>query len=244
MKILVEKDRIEKIEVGDIVQTEKGIFMKIYAGYLSLESDSLGMIYYDYDFENFKLLIKSEDVVISKAKKDKEEIYEVEKVEEVEDNNVVKYKDELYLSEDFIKFLGKVSYNNVKEIFKVDDSLIKDSLDDLLFSIYDIYYNHRDKVDDEEFIANELKNMIYDFFDPNNEKARRFDPNNEKAKRTDETLLGCINCFKNIKKENLLNVYCNISMMQYFGSLDEITYYFNKIGKLIRVGRIGYLNEN
>ena len=232
MKILVERDSIEEIKTGDIVQTEKGIFMKIYAGYLSLEGDSLGMIYYDYDFENFKLLIKSEDVVISKA--EKEEIYEVEKVKESENDNVVKYKDGLYLSEDFIKFLGKVSYNNVKEIFKVDDSLMKDSLDDLLFSIYDIYYNHRDKINDEEFIANELKNMIYDFFDPNNEKA----------KRTDGTLLDCINCFKNIKKENLLNVYCNISMIQYYGSLVEITYYFNKIGKLIRVGRIGYLNDN
>ena len=234
MKILVKKDRVEKIEIGDIVQTDKGIFMKIYAGYLSLEGDSLGMIYYDYDFESLKLLIKSEDVVISKAEKDREEIYEVEKVEEVEDDNVVKYKDELYISEDFIKFLGKVSYNNIKEIFKVDDSLIKDSLDDLLYSIYKIYHNNRDRVEDEEFIANELKNMIYDFFNSNNEKV----------KRTDETLLNCINCFKELKKENLLNVYCNISTMQYYGSLDEITYYFNKIGKLIRVGRIGYLNEN
>ena len=253
MKILVEKDNIEKIKVGDIIQTEKGVSMKIFAGYLSLEGDSFGMIYYDSDVTNCKLLIKSEDVVISKA--EKEEAHEVEKVEEVEDDNVVKYeikdnsvtiyKDGLYLSEDFIKFIGKITGNNVKEIFKLDDfddSFMKDCLDNLLLGVYKIYHNHRDEVDDDEFMVNELKDMMYDFFDYHNEMSKNL--YNERPKRTHETLLDCINYYKNVKKEDLLNVYCNISMKQYFGSLDEITYYFNKIGRLIEIGRTKYLNDN
>ena len=246
MKILVERDNIEKIKVGDIVQTEKGIFMKIYVGYLSLEGDSFGMIYYNSDFTNFKLLIKSEDVVISKAEKEKE--YEVEKVEEVKDNNVAIYKDGLFLSEDFITFLGKITGDNVKEIFKLgdfDDSFMKNCLYDLLFNIYKIYHNHKYKIDDnefDEFMVDELKSMIYDFLDYYNKGVENL--YNERAKRTDETLLDCINYYKNVKKEDLLNVYCNISIKQYFGSLDEITYYFNKIGRLVEIGRIEYLNDN
>lgn len=253
MKILIEKSDIEKIEVGDIVQTEKGISMKIFAGYLSLEGDSFGMIYYDSDITNCKLLIKSKDVVISKA--EKEEVEEVEKVEEIEDDNIVKYKTEddsvtiykdvLYLSEDFIKFVGKITGDNIKEIFKIgdfDDSFMRDCLNDLLFSVYKIYHNHRDKVDDDEFMVDELKDMIYDFLDYHNEMSKNL--YNERVKRTHETLLDCIDYYKNVKKEDLLNVYCNISMKQYFGSLDEITYYFSKIGRLIEIGRIEYLNDN
>lgn len=231
MKILIERDNIEKIKVGDIVQTEKGISMKIFAGYLSLEGDSFGMIYYDSDVTNCKLLIKSEDVVISKA--EKEEVYEVEKVEETKDNIEI-YKGELFLSEDFITFLGKITGENVKEMFNVDDSPIKDCLDDLLYNIYCIYYHHRDKVNDDEFIAGELKNMIHDFFNSYNKKIVR----------TDAMLLDCINYFKNIEKEDLSNIYFNISFKQYFGSLEEITYYFSKIGRIVEIGRIEYSRDN
>lgn len=253
MKILVEKHDIEKIEVGDIVQTEKGISMKICAGYLSLEGDSFGMVYHVSDVTNCKLLVKSEDVVISKA--EKEEVYEVKKVEEIEDddveiyktkdNSVTIYKDGLFLSKDFIKFIGKITGNNVKEIFKLgdfDDSFMQDCLNDLLYHVYSIYHNHRDKIDDDEFMVDELKDMIYNFLDYHNKGVENL--YNERTKRTDETLLDCINYYKNVKKEDLLNVYCNISLKQYFGSLDEITYYFNKIGRLIEIGRTEYLNDN
>lgn len=249
MKILVEKGNVEKIKVGDIVQTEKGISMKIFAGYLSLEGDSFGMIYYESDFTSCKLLIKSEDVVISKAEKEEVEVEETENDNVVEyktkDDSVTIYKDGLYLSEDFIKFIGKISSNNIKKIFKIgdfEDSFMKDCLDDLLFSIYKIYHNHRDKVDDDEFMVDELKNMIYDFFDYYNERSKNL--YNERAKRTVETLLDCINYYKNVKKEDLLNVYCNISTIQYYGSLEEMTYYFNKIGRLIEIGRIEYFRDN
>ncbi|MGM9544912.1 MAG: hypothetical protein ACI3T9_07975 [Romboutsia timonensis] len=232
MKILVERDNFEKVEIGDIVQTDIGAFMKIYAGYLSLEGDSIGMIYYDSDFTSCKLLIKSEDVVISKA--EKEEIYEVEKVKETKDNSKTKYKDELFISKGFIKFLGKICGEDVKEIFKVDDSPIKDCLDDLLYGIYKIYYNHKDKLNDDEFMVNELKNMIHDFFNSYDKKV----------KRAYVMLSDCIDYFKNLKKEDILNVYCTLSKGHYFGSLEEITYYFNKIGRLVEIGKIEYFHDN
>ena len=240
MKILIEKSDIEKIEVGDIVQTEKGISMKIFAGYLSLEGDSFGMIYYDSDITNCKLLIKSEDVVISKAEKEevqeaKEEIYEVEKPEEIDGDIKIKYKDEFFISEGFIKFIGKLTCNNIKKIFKVDDSTMADCLNDLVYGIYTIYHNHRDKLDDTEFMVNELKNMIYDFF---HFLAKRIN-------RTDVMLFDCIDYFKNLKQEDISEIYCNLCKEYFlrgvrFGSLESVVYYFNKIGRLVEIGRIEY----
>ena len=162
MKILVERDNFEEPKAGDIVQTNIGVCMKTYAGYVSLEGDNIGELNCDCDVKVSKVLIKSEDVVISKAQK--EEIYEIEKPKEIEDNSKTKYKDEFFISEGFIKFIGKLTGNNIKKIFKVDDSMV-DCLDDLVYGIYKIYHNHRDKIDDSEFMTNELKNMIYDFFD-------------------------------------------------------------------------------
>ena len=236
MKILVERDNFEEPKVGDIVQTNIGVCMKIYAGYISLEGDTIGGLNYDCEVKVSKVLIKSEDVVISKAQK--EEIYEVEKPEETEDNSKIKYKDEFFISEGFIKFIGKLTGNNIKKIFKVDDSMA-DCLNDLVYGIYTIYYNHRDKIDDNEFMTNELKNMIYDFF---HFLAKRIN-------RTDKMLFDCIDYFKNLKAEDISEIYCTLSKEYFlsgiqFGSLESVVYYFNKIGRLVEIGRIEHFYDN
>lgn len=243
MKILVERDNFEEPKTGDIVQTNIGVCMKVYAGYVSLEGDNIGELNCDCDVKVSQVLIKSEDVVISKAKKEevrevKEEIYEVEKPEEIDDDIKVKYKDEFFISEGFMKFIGKLTGNNVKEIFKVDDSMA-DCLNDLLYGIYTIYYNHRDKIDDTEFMTNELKNMIYDFF---HFLAKRIN-------RTDVMLFDCIDYFKNLKQEDISEIYCTLSKEYFlsgvrFGSLESVVYYFNKIGRLVEIGRIEYFCNN
>lgn len=232
MKVLVEKDNFEEVEVGDIVQTNMGVCMKIYAGYLSLEDGIIGAVYHDNKIKVYKVLIKSKDVVISKA--EKEEVEEVEKVEEVEDNSRIEYKNnEFFISETFIKFIGKLTGNDIKKIFKVGDSPIGDCLDDLICGVYKVYHNHRDKIDDKQFMANELKNMIYDFFNSDGE-----------LKRTDTMLFDCIDYFKNLKKEDISKVYYDILERYHFDSdllfdsLTEIVYYFNKIGRLVEIGRI------
>ena len=236
MKILVERDNFEEPKVGDIVQTNIGVCMKIHAGYVSLEGDTIGELNYDCEVKVSKVLIKSEDVVISKAQK--EEIYEVEKVEKTEDNSKIKYKDEFFISEGFIKFIGKLTCNNIKKIFKVDDSMA-DCLNDLVYGIYTIYYNHRDKIDDNEFMTNELKNMIYDFF---HFLAKRIN-------RTDKMLFDCIDYFKNLKAEDISEIYCTLSKEYFlsgiqFGSLESVVYYFNKIGRLVEIGRIEHFYDN
>ena len=236
MKILVERDNFEEPKVGDIVQTNIGVCMKIHAGYVSLEGDTIGGLNYDCEVKVSKVLIKSEDVVISKAQK--EEIYEVEKVEKTEDNSKIKYKDEFFISEGFIKFIGKLTCNNIKKIFKVDDSMA-DCLNDLVYGIYTIYYNHRDKIDDSEFMTNELKNMIYDFF---HFLAKRIN-------RTDKMLFDCIDYFKNLKAEDISEIYCTLSKEYFlsgiqFGSLESVVYYFNKIGRLVEIGRIEHFYDN
>lgn len=124
MKILVERDNFEEPKAGDIVQTNIGVCMKTYAGYVSLEGDNIGELNCDCDVKVSKVLIKSEDVVISKAKKEKvrevsEEVYEVEKVEEIEDNSKTKYKDEFFISEGFINFIGKLTGNHIKRYLKL-----------------------------------------------------------------------------------------------------------------------------
>lgn len=236
MKILVERDNFEEPKVGDIVQTNIGVCMKIHAGYVSLEGDTIGGLNYDCEVKVSKVLIKSEDVVISKAQK--EEIYEVEKVEKTEDNSKIKYKDEFFISEGFIKFIGKLTCNNIKKIFKVDDSMA-DCLNDLVYGIYTIYYNHRDKIDDSEFMTNELKNMIYDFF---HFLAKRIN-------RTDKMLFDCIDYFKNLRAEDISEIYCTLSKEYFlsgiqFGSLESVVYYFNKIGRLVEIGRIEHFYDN
>ena len=236
MKVLVERDNFEEPKVGDIVQTNIGVCMKIHAGYVSLEGDTIGGLNYDCEVKVSKVLIKSEDVVISKAQK--EEIYEVEKVEKTEDNSKTKYKDEFFISEGFIKFIGKLTGNNIKKIFKVDDSMA-DCLNDLVYGIYTIYYNHRDKIDDSEFMTNELKNMIYDFF---HFLAKRIN-------RTDKMLFDCIDYFKNLKAEDISEIYCTLSKEYFlsgiqFGSLESVVYYFNKIGRLVEIGRIEHFYDN
>ena len=236
MKILVERDNFEEPKVGDIVQTNIGVCMKIHAGYVSLEGDTIGGLNYDCEVKVSKVLIKSEDVVISKAQK--EEIYEVEKVEKIEDNSKTKYKDEFFISEGFIKFIGKLTGNNIKKIFKVDDSMA-DCLNDLVYGIYTIYYNHRDKIDDSEFMTNELKNMIYDFF---HFLAKRIN-------RTDKMLFDCIDYFKNLRAEDISEIYCTLSKEYFlsgiqFGSLESVVYYFNKIGRLVEIGRIEHFYDN
>lgn len=236
MKILVERDNFEEPKVGDIVQTNIGVCMKIHAGYVSLEGDTIGGLNYDCEVKVSKVLIKSEDVVISKAQK--EEIYEVEKVEKTEDNSKIKYKDEFFISEGFIKFIGKLTGNNIKKIFKVDDSMA-DCLNDLVYGIYTIYYNHRDKIDDSEFMTNELKNMIYDFF---HFLAKRIN-------RTDKMLFDCIDYFKNLRAEDISEIYCTLSKEYFlsgiqFGSLESVVYYFNKIGRLVEIGRIEHFYDN
>ena len=231
MKILVERDNFEEPKAGDIVQTNLGVCMKVYAGYVSLEGDNIGELNCDCDVKVSQVLIKSEDVVISKAQK--EEIYEVEKPEKTE------YKNNFFISEGFIKFVGKLTCNDIKKIFKVDDSTMADCLDDLVYSIYKIYHNHRDKLDDTEFMVNELKNMIYDFF--------RFLA--KRINRTDKMLFDCIDYFKNLKAEDVSEVYCAL-LKEYllsgiqFGSLEEIVYYFNKIGRLVEIGRIEHFYDN
>ena len=237
MKVLVKRDNFEEPKVGDIVQTNIGVCMKIHAGYVSLEGDTIGGLNYDCEVKVSKVLIKSEDVVISKAQK--EEIYEVEKVEKTEDNSKIKYKDEFFISEGFIKFIGKLTGNNIKKIFKVDDSTMADCLDDLVYGIYTIYYNHRDKIDDSEFMTNELKNMIYDFF---HFLAKRIN-------RTDKMLFDCIDYFKNLKAEDISEIYCTLSKEYFlsgiqFGSLESVVYYFNKIGRLVEIGRIEHFYDN
>ena len=236
MKILVERDNFEEPKVGDIVQTNIGVCMKIHAGYVSLEGDTIGGLNYDCEVKVSKVLIKSEDVVISKAQK--EEIYEVEKPEEIDGDIKIKYKDEFFISEGFIKFIGKLTCNNIKKIFKVDDSMA-DCLNDLVYSIYTIYYNHRDKIDDNEFMTNELKNMIYDFF---HFLAKRIN-------RTDKMLFDCIDYFKNLKAEDISEIYCTLSKEYFlsgiqFGSLESVVYYFNKIGRLVEIGRIEHFYDN
>ena len=236
MKVLVERDNFEEPKVGDIVQTNIGVCMKIHAGYVSLEGDTIGGLNYDCEVKVSKVLIKSEDVVISKAQK--EEIYEVEKVEKTEDNSKIKYKDEFFISEGFIKFIGKLTGNNIKKIFKVDDSMA-DCLNDLVYGIYTIYYNHRDKIDDNEFMTNELKNMIYDFF---HFLAKRIN-------RTDKMLFDCIDYFKNLRAEDISEIYCTLSKEYFlsgiqFGSLESVVYYFNKIGRLVEIGRIEHFYDN
>ena len=236
MKILVERDNFEEPKAGDIVQTNIGVCMKTYAGYVSLEGDNIGELNCDCDVKVSKVLIKSEDVVISKAQK--EEIYEIEKPKEIEDNSKTKYKDEFFISEGFIKFIGKLTGNNIKKIFKVDDSMA-DCLNDLVYGIYTIYYNHRDKIDDNEFMTNELKNMIYDFF--------RFLA--KRINRTDKMLFDCIDYFKNLKAEDISEIYCTLSKEYFlsgiqFGSLESVVYYFNKIGRLVEIGRIEHFYDN
>lgn len=238
MKILVERDNFEEPKTGDIVQTNIGVCMKVYAGYVSLEGDNIGELNCDCDVKVSQVLIKSEDVVISKAQKEeiKEEIYEVEKPEEIEDSSKTKYKDKFFISEGFIAFIGKLTGNHIKKIFKVDDSTeMADCLNDLIYGIYTIYYNHRDKIDDSEFMTNELKNMIYDFF---HFLAKRIN-------RTDVMLFDCINYFKNLKQEDISEIYCTLSKEYFlsgiqFGSLESVVYYFNKIGRLVEIGRIEY----
>ena len=239
MKILVERDNFEEPKTGDIVQTNIGVCMKVYAGYVSLEGDNIGELNCDCDVKVSQVLIKSEDVVISKAQK--EEIYEVEKVEEIEDDSKTKYKDEFFISEGFIKFIGKLTGNNIKKIFKVEDSTMADCLDDLVYGIYTIYHNHRYKIDDNEFMANELKNMVYDFF--NLYKQVR------EVKRTDKMLFDCIDYFKNLKQEDISEIYCNLCKEYFlrgvhFGSLESVVYYFNKIGRLVEIGRIEHFYDN
>lgn len=242
MKILVERDNFEEPKAGDIVQTNIGVCMKTYAGYVSLEGDNIGELNCDCDVKVSKVLIKSEDVVISEAQKEevKEEIYEVEKPEKTEDNSKTKYKDEFFISENFIKFIGKLTGNDIKNIFKVDDSTeMADCLNDLVYGIYTIYYNHRDKIDDSEFMTNELKNMIYDFF---HFLAKRIN-------RTDKMLFDCIDYFKNLKAEDISEIYCNLFREHFlsgiqFGSLESVVYYFNKIGRLVEIGRIEYFYDN
>ena len=240
MKILVERNNFEEPKVGDIVQTDMGVCMKIYAGYVSLEGDNIGKLCYDCHVKISQVLIKSEDVVISKAQKEeiKEEIYEVEKPEETDDNSKTKYKNEFFISEGFIKFIGKLTGNNIKKIFKVEDSTMADCLDDLVYGIYTIYHNYRDKLDDNEFMANKLKNMIYDFFDADKE-----------VKRIDKMLFDCIDYFKNIKAEDVSEIYCTLSKEYFldgiqFGSLESVVYYFNKIGRLVEIGRIEHFYDN
>ena len=244
MKILVERDNFEEPKTGDIVQTNIGVCMKVYAGYVSLEGDNIGELNCDCDVKVSKVLIKSEDVVISKAEKEKvyevkEEIYEIEKAEKTEDNDETKYKNEFFISRSFIKFIGKLTGNNIKKIFRVDDSTMADCLEDLIYGIYKIYHNHRDKIDDSEFMANELKNMIYDFF---HFLAKRIN-------RTDKMLFDCIDYFKNLKQEDILEVYYDI-LKEYklnalqFGDLESVVYYFNKIGRLVEIGRIEYFFDN
>ena len=230
MKILAERDNFEEPKIGDIVQTNIGVCMKICAGYLSLEGDAIGMVYHDNDVRVSKVLIKSEDVVISKD--EKEEIYEVEKVEKIEDNSKIEYKNnEFFISRSFIRFIGKLTGKNIKKIFKVDTP-IGDCLNDLIYGIYKIYHNHRDKIDDKEFMANELKNMIYDFFN-----------SDKKVKGTDTMLFDCIDYFKNLEKEDVSEIYYDI-LKEYklnalqFGDLESVVYYFNKIGRLVEMGRI------
>lgn len=234
MKILVERNSFEEPKIGNIVQTNIGVCMKICAGYLSLEGDTIGTVYHEDDIKVSEVLIKSEDVVISKAEKDREEIYEVEKVEKIEGNSRIEYKNnEFFISETFIKFIGKLTGDDIKKMFKVDDSSIANCLDDLVYGIYKIYHNHRDKMDDKEFMANELKNMIYNFFD-----------SNEELKRTDTMLFDCIGYFKNLKKEDISEIYYTLLERYHFDSnllfdsLTEIVYYFNKIGRLVEIGRI------
>lgn len=239
MKILVERDNFEEPKTGDIVQTNIGVCMKVYAGYVSLEGDNIGELNCDCDVKVSQVLIKSEDVVISKAQK--EEICEVKKVEKTEDNSKTKHKDEFFISEGFIKFIGKLTYNDVKKIFKVDDSTMAHCLNDLVYGIYTIYYNYRDKLDDTEFMVNELKNMVYDFF--NLYKQVR------EVKRTDKMLFDCIDYFKNLKAEDISEIYCNLCKEYFlrgvrFGSLEEIVYYFNKIGRLVEIGRIEHFYDN
>lgn len=238
MKILVERDNFEEPKAGDIVQTNIGVCMKTYAGYVSLEGDNIGELNCDCDVKVSKVLIKSEDVVISKVEKEeiKEEIYEVEKPEKTDNDIKIKYKDEFFISENFIKFIGKLTGNDIKNIFKVDDSTeMADCLNDLVYGIYTIYYNHRDKIDDSEFMTNELKNMIYDFF---HFLAKRIN-------RTDVMLFDCINYFKNLKAEDISEIYCNLFREHFlsgiqFDSLESVVYYFNKIGRLVEIGRIKY----
>lgn len=242
MKILIERDNFEEPKAGDIVQTNIGVCMKTYAGYVSLEGDNIGELNCDCDVKVSKVLIKSEDVVISKAQKEeiKEEIYEVEKPEKTDDIKI-KYKDEFFISEGFIKFIGKLTYNDIKKIFKVDDSTMAHCLNDLVYGIYTIYYNYRDKLDDTEFMVNELKNMVYDFF--NLYKQVR------EVKRTDKMLFDCIDYFKNLKAEDISEIYCNLCKEYFlrgvrFGSLEEIVYYFNKIGRLVEIGRIEHFYDS
>lgn len=230
MKILVERDNFEEVGIGDIVQTNVGVCMKIHAGYVSLEGDTIGGLNYDCEVKVSKVLIKSEDVVISKAKK--EEIYEIEKAEKTEDNSKIEYKNnEFFISRSFIRFIGKLTGKNIKKIFKVDTP-IGDCLNDLICGIYKIYHNHRDKIDDKEFMANELKNMIYDFFN-----------SDKKVKGTDTMLFDCIDYFKNLEKEDVSEIYYDI-LKEYkpntlqFGDLESVVYYFNKIGRLVEIGRI------
>ena len=235
MKVLVERDNFEEVGIGDIVQTNMGVCMKIHAGYVSLEGDTIGGLNYDCEVKVSKVLIKSEDVVISKG--EKEEIYEAEKAEKTEENNRTEYKNnEFFISEFFINFIGKLTVSDIGEIFKVDDrSPIGDCLDDLILSIYTIYHNHRDKMDDKEFMANELKNMVYNFF--NSYKKVR------EVVRTDTMLFDCIDYFKKLKKEDVSEVYYDI-LKEYklnalqFGDLESVVYYFNKIGRLVEIGRI------
>lgn len=242
MKILVERDNFEEPKAGDIVQTNIGVCMKTYAGYVSLEGDNIGELNCDCDVKVSKVLIKSEDVVISEAQKEevKEEIYEVEKPEKTEDNSKTKYKDEFFISENFIKFIGKLTGNDIKNIFKVDDSTeMADCLNDLVYGIYTIYYNHRDKIDDSEFMTNELKNMIYDFF---HFLAKRIN-------RTDKMLFDCIDYFKNLKAEDISEIYCNLFREHFlsgiqFDSLESVVYYFNKIGRLVEIGRIEHFYDS
>lgn len=240
MKILVERDNFEEVGIGDIVQTNIGVCMKIHAGYVSLEGDTIGGLNYDCEVKVSKVLIKSEDVVISKAKK--EEIYEIEKAEKTEDNDETKYKNEFFVSKSFIKFIGKLTGSDIGEIFKVDDrSPIGDCLDDLILSIYTIYHNHRDKIDDKEFMANELKNMVYNFF--NSYKKVR------EVVRTDTMLFDCIDYFKNLEQGDISEVYYDI-LEEYklntlqFGDLESVVYYFNKIGRLVEIGRIKHFYDN
>lgn len=113
-----------------------------------------------------------------------------------------------------------------------------DCLDDLVYGIYKIYHNHRDKIDDNEFMVDELKDMIYDFFDAD-----------EKVKRIDKMLFDCIDYFKNLKQEDISEIYCNLCKEYFlsgiqFGSLESVVYYFNKIGRLVEIGRIEHFYDS
>ena len=84
-------------------------------------------------------------------------------------------------------------------------------------------------------MTNELKNMIYDFF---HFLAKRIN-------RTDVMLFDCIDYFKNLKQEDISEIYCNLCKEYFlrgvrFGSLESVVYYFNKIGRLVEIGRIEY----